>query len=168
MTVDAQRRAPEAAAASARDRRICIVVSRYHEVITAAMEQAAIDRFTDAGGDESNLQIISVAGSFELTAVCRAVAHHQRPDAIVAIGCIITGETTHDQHIAASVTRGLTDITVQTGVPIAFGVLTCQTLEQARARAGGSVGNKGSDVMAAAIETAETIRTLAEARTERP
>ena len=144
----------------ARDLHVAIVVSQYHGQITAAMCQAAVERFLEAGGTEEDLTIIPAAGSFELTAVCRAAARRD-PDAIVAIGCVIAGETAHDQYIAQSVAQGLTAITVETGMPIGFGVLTCQSVSQARARAGGSAGNKGAEAMAAAIHTANTIRTLA-------
>ena len=92
--------------------------------------------------------------------VCRAQAVRGDFDAVVALGCIISGETDHDRHIASAVATGLTMITVDTSVPVAFGVLTCRTLEQALARAGGDRGNKGAEAMAAAIETARTLRGL--------
>ena len=147
--------------------RIGIAVSRYHDAITRSMEEAAIDTFVRAGGARRDLLVLNVPGSFELTAVCRALAladDDQGIDAIVAIGCIITGETTHDQYLAQSLTQGLTSIIVETGVPIAFGVLTCQSVEQARARSidadKHNAMNKGAEAMAAAIETALLIRSL--------
>lgn len=153
----------------ARGLRIAIVTSRYHGEITESMRQAAVEAFTRSGGLAGSLHQFTAPGSFELTAICSALAqqaqHNGRPvfDAIVALGCVITGETTHDQHIANSVTQGLTAITVQTGVPIAFGVLTCGTIEQARARSTQSPSsrqNKGAEAMMAAIETAVTIRAI--------
>lgn len=137
--------------------RIGIVVSRYHEAITDALHDGAVRYHEKAGGRSDDLLVLRSPGAFELVAICRAMAHDERLDAIIALGCIITGETTHDQHIAGAVANGLMQITVSTGVPIAFGVLTCQSLEQARARAGGEKGNKGEEAMAAAIESAHAV-----------
>ena len=149
---------------SAAGLRIAVAVSRYHARITDALCAAAIDRFRSAGGDEELLEVLPAAGAFELTAVCRALANRGGLDAVVALGCIISGETPHDRYIASAVATGLTMITVRTGCPIAFGVLTCGTIEQALARAGGAHGNKGAEAMAAAIDTSQTIRTLGLAR----
>ncbi len=144
--------------------RIAVAVSRYHARITDALCEAAIDCFRSAGGAEELLVVVRAAGTFELTALCRALASRGDLDAVVALGCVISGETPHDRYIASAVASGLTMITVQTGVPVAFGVLTCDTFEQALARAGGDHGNKGAEAMAAAIDTAQTIRTLDLAR----
>jgi 6,7-dimethyl-8-ribityllumazine synthase len=138
--------------------RLAVVVSRYHESITRAMRDGAVEAFAAAGGRRDDLLVVPVPGSFELTALCRELAHSGEFDAIVALGCVITGETTHDQYICQAVANGLTSITVQTGVPIGFGLLTCQSVEQARARAGGTHGNKGAEAMRAAIATALAIR----------
>ena len=140
--------------------RIGLAVSRYHAPITEAMREAAIERFLAAGGLRDNLHVVAVPGSFELTGVARAFAMRDDIDAVVAIGCVIAGETTHDQHIASAVAQGLTMVTCQTGKPVSLGVLTCQTLEQAQARAGGTKGNKGEEAMAGAIEAACAIRSL--------
>lgn len=142
---------------SASGLRIAVVVSQYHDKITGALRDGAVERFTAAGGKADDLMVITVPGAFELTAGCKALAELGEVDAIVALGCVITGETTHDQYIAHAVAQGITQIIVQSGVPIAFGVLTCQTLEQAQARAGGAVGNKGDEAMAAAIAMANAV-----------
>lgn len=151
--------------------RIGIAVSRYHRDITDALLAGAEKAFREAKGKKANLQVIDSPGSWELTAICGAMARATKDDddpqfnAIIALGCILTGETTHDQYISQSVTQGLTAITVATGVPIAFGVLTCQTMEQARARAGlgeAPANNKGVDAMQAAIAAAMAIRTIAQ------
>jgi 6,7-dimethyl-8-ribityllumazine synthase len=154
--------------------RLAVVVSRYHREITESMCAAAVDAFVRCGGDRRNLHIVDAAGSFELTALARALAHSRTRtgraavDAIVALGCIITGETTHDQHIASAVANGLTGITVQTGMPVAFGVLTCQSIEQAKARSTDAIGrggvNKGAEAMLAALQTAATIRAIASSK----
>jgi 6,7-dimethyl-8-ribityllumazine synthase len=144
--------------------RIGVAVSRYHSEMTDSMRDAAIEMYVRAGGRPDDLMIVPTAGAFELPAICRAMAALQtrtgRPalDGAVAIGCIISGQTTHDQYLAQAVTHGLSTITAVTGFPIAFGVLTCQTIEQARARSilAGQPGsshrvNKGAEAMAAAI-----------------
>ena len=144
--------------ASADGLRIGLAVSRYHAPITEAMCESAIERFIEAGGSRENLNLVSAPGAFELTAIARALAVRDDIDAVVALGCVISGETTHDQHIASAVAQGLTMITAQTGVPVSFGVLTCQTIEQAQARSGGAKGNKGAEAMTGAIEAACAIR----------
>ncbi len=146
--------------ANAAGLRIGLAVSRYHAPITEAMSAAAIERFISAGGSKENLRVVGAPGAFELTAIARALAVRDDIDAVVALGCIISGETTHDQYIASALAQGLTMITARTGVPVSFGVLTCQTLAQAQARAGGAKGNKGAEAMTAAIEAACTIRSL--------
>ncbi|MAT80931.1 MAG: 6,7-dimethyl-8-ribityllumazine synthase [Phycisphaerae bacterium] len=143
--------------------RIAIVTSEYHEDITKPLKEAAEAAFLEAGGSPSRLVSLDAPGTFELTAVCRGLVvdrGHRTPDAVVALGCVIAGETRHDRYICNSVSRGLTDLTIQTGIPIAFGVLTCETREQALARAGGDKGNKGREAMHAAIRTAHVIRGL--------
>jgi 6,7-dimethyl-8-ribityllumazine synthase len=151
--------------ASAAGLRIGVAVSRYHAAITDAMRDAAIRQFADAGGGSSDLQIVSTPGAFELVAACQSLAARNDIDAVVAIGCVISGETTHDQYIASAVAHGLTSITVQTGVPVTFGVLTCQSMDQAKARAGGERGNKGAEAMAAAIEAARIVQSTGSAST---
>lgn len=153
------------ASSSAAGLRIGVAVSRYHAGITEALRDGAVTRFTEAGGDPDDLEIVTVPGAFELPAACRALA--DRPlDAVVALGCVIAGETDHDRHIASAVCHGLAAITTSTGVPITLGVLTCRTMEQARARAGGDKGNKGAEAMAAAIEMARILQTLGRAKAE--
>ncbi len=137
---------------------MALVVSRYHREITDALRSAALGEFDRAEGNRNQLLIVPAPGAFELTSICRAAAMHQSLDAIVALGCVITGETPHDQYICQSLVQGFTLITVQSGTPIAFGVLTCRTFDQARARAGGSAGNKGAEAMIAAIEAANAVR----------
>lgn len=138
--------------------RVAIAVSRYHPAVTDVLCSGAIEAFTRAGGTRDDLRIVPAPGAFELPAICRALAGRCDVDGVVALGCIIRGETSHDQHLAQAIAQGLTDVSVATGKPIAFGVLTCHTHQQARARAGGDKGNKGEEAMAAAIEAIQTIR----------
>ncbi len=114
--------------------------------------------FKAAGGLDSDLDIVEVPGAFELTGGCRMLAERGDVDAVVALGCVLTGETNHDRYIASAVAHGLTMITVGTGVPVAFGVLTCQSMAQARERAGGAHGNKGAEAMTAALHMAKIAR----------
>src|SRR5262245_32127088 len=131
---------PTPANLDASELRLGVAVSEYHREITQSLCDAAVSVFRAAGGKDENLTIVPAPGAFELTAVCRALAFRESRggrsalDAIVALGCILSGQTTHDQYIAQSVTQGLTALIIETGLPIGFGVLTCQTMEQARAR----------------------------------
>jgi 6,7-dimethyl-8-ribityllumazine synthase len=141
--------------------RVGVVVSRYHAEITEAMREAALKQFSDAGGAAEDLHVVACPGAYELVAISRALAARGDLDAVVALGCIIAGETNHDRHIASAVAHGLSQVTVATGVPVAFGVLTCQSIAQAQARAGGDRGNKGAEAMAAAIEAACAVKAVA-------
>jgi 6,7-dimethyl-8-ribityllumazine synthase len=147
-------------AINARSLRIVIVTSTYHSELTGALERGAVKAFEEAGGDLTKLKIVKAPGAFELVAISRAAAVRGDVDAVVAIGCVLTGETSHDRHICDAVAHGLARISVEFGKPAAFGVLTCQTLGQAQARAGGAKGNKGEEAMRAAIGAAQAIKEL--------
>ena len=133
---------------------------RYHHEVTDALCAAAVEAFTRAGGRMEDLRVVVTPGAFELTAVCQGLARRDDLDGVVALGCVIRGETAHDQYICESVAHGLTNITLATGKPVAFGLLTCHTKHQARERAGGGKGNKGTEAMAAVIETVRTLQDL--------
>ncbi len=145
---------------NARSLRIVIVTSTYHSELTGALERGAVKAFEEAGGDLTKLKIVKAPGAFELVAITRAAAVRGDVDAVVALGCVLTGETSHDRHICDAVAHGLARISVEFGKPAAFGVLTCQTLSQAQARAGGAKGNKGEEAMRAAIGAAQAIKEL--------
>ena len=144
-------------AADARGLRIGIATSRYHDHVTGALARGAQQAFLEAGGVEDDLVLVDAPGSFELVSIAHALASRADIDAVVCIGCILTGETTHDRYICEAVANGLASITARGGKPVAFGVLTCQTIEQAEARAGGSKGNKGVEAMVAAIVAAQAV-----------
>lgn len=146
--------------ASAEGMTIGVVVSRYHAQITDALAKGARDVFARSAGRAENLIAVNAPGAFELPVLAAALASRKEVDAVVAIGCVISGETSHDRHIADSVAHALQEIAITEGKPITFGVLTCQTIEQARARAGGEKGNKGADAMTAAINAVHTMRSL--------
>jgi len=140
------------------DLTIAIVVSRYHAEITDALAEGAKQAFIDAGGNESQLLMIPVSGAWELPVIASTLLEETKVDAVVALGCIITGETTHDQVIANAIAHGLMQLSLNSGKPLSMGILTCRTFDQAMARAGGDCGNKGIESMNAALATISTIR----------
>jgi len=148
------------AIADASGLRIGLAVSQYHVEVTQKLRDGAVKQFLEQGGDESKLLVVPVPGAFELIAACRAFAHREGIDAAVAIACVVTGETAHDEYINQALTHGISTIICQFGMPIGFGVLTCPSMDHARARAGGAKGNKGAEAMKAAIEMACTLQAL--------
>jgi 6,7-dimethyl-8-ribityllumazine synthase len=136
-------------AGTSRGARVAIVRARWNEEVTLALERGAIERAADSG---AKVDLFEVAGSFELPAAVALLADTGRYDAVVPIGCVIRGETPHFEYIAQSVSKGLMDLTLTYPIAIPFGVLTCDSIEQARERAGGAEGNKGAESMDAALE----------------
>lgn len=141
-------------------RRVSIVASTYNAWVMDALVSGAISEYTRQTGSERGLVILRASGSFEVPMLVQAVAKTGRFDAIVALGCIIKGETSHDLHLATAVTSSLLEIALETGVPVGLGVLTVDSAEQAEARAGGLKGNKGVEAMSAALATAGSIGAL--------
>lgn len=139
--------------------RIALIVSRFNEFITAKLLSGARDTLMAHGANAENLTEAWVPGAWELPPAAKAMAESGRFDAIVCLGCVIRGETTHHLHVGGEAARGIADVSLSTGLPIGFGVLTTDTLEQAVARAGGKEGNKGAD---AALATVEMVRLLRE------
>lgn len=137
--------------------RLAVVVSRYNHTVTDRLLEGALAEYQERGGAETAVDVFPAPGSYELPGIALAAAETKRYGAVVALGCLIKGETSHDRYIADAVAQGLVAVTVKTGVPVAFGVLTVDTPEQAMARAGGKEGNKGREAVAAALETAATI-----------
>jgi 6,7-dimethyl-8-ribityllumazine synthase len=134
---------------SAQGKRFAIVASRYHEEIIKELLSGAVTTLESLGAKASDISTVWVPGSFEIPLAAQAIAQHQKADAILCLGVIIKGETRHDRYIAREVAHGIAQVARQASVPVAFGVLTTETVEQAKARAGGSKGHKG-------IEAAET------------
>jgi len=141
--------------------RIAIVVSRYNGSITDRLLEGAIFAAAEQGVSSNEIAIIDAPGSFELPALALACAHSGRIDGVVALGCLIKGETPHDRVIADAVAQGLIGVTLATGIPVTFGVLTVDTPEQAAARAGGEQGNKGEDAMRALLDVIAGLRSIA-------
>jgi len=145
---------------SAKGLRITVIASGYHSKITTNLVTAAKDTFINAGGIEQDININTAAGAWELPVLAKAVASKNAVDAIVALGCIIAGETSHDRIIADAIAEGLMTIALDWGHPVSMGILTCQSMEQAEARSGGASGNKGTEAMHAAICTASALKEL--------
>ncbi len=142
---------------------VAIVVSRYHGAITNALLDGARRLYLDEGGREEDLGVIDAPGSYELTAIALAAAQSGMFKGVVAIGCVVKGETDHDRYINEAVAHGLTAITLGTGIPCAFGLLTVDAPEQAEARAGGEHGNKGTEAMGALLDTLRSIDAIGKA-----
>lgn len=141
--------------------RVAIVRARWNEDVTLALERGALERATESG---ARVDVFQVAGSFELPGAVVALAETGRYDAIVPIGCLIRGETAHFDVLAHAVARGLMDLSITYPISIPFAVLTCNTVEQARARAGGDEGNLGAEAMDAALETVALRQAIARPR----
>lgn len=131
--------------------RIAVLVSRYHTEITDALEQGARSAFGAAGGDPAMLEIFDSPGAFELAGLASVALKSGRFDAVVCLGCVIRGETSHDAWINGAVAHELAALSARHGRPAAFGVITCNDIDQARARSGGDRGDKGIESMNAAI-----------------
>lgn len=141
-----------------------IVVSRFNSFITDRLLAGALDALQRAGAKEEQIEVVRVPGSLEIPIAAKKLGASGRCDAIICIGCVLRGETAHFEHVCAEVARGVQIAQLDTGVPMAFCVLTCDTLEQAIDRAGLKSGNKGFDAGLAAIEMANLLPKLAPAR----
>lgn len=139
--------------------RVAIVAASWHKAVMDGLVNGAVDALAEAGLPD--VPVIRVPGTVELSVACARLAPHY--DALVALGVVIRGGTPHFEYVCTGVTHGLTDVSIRTGVPIGFGVLTCDTAEQALARAGlpGSSEDKGAEAAQAAVATAVTLRDLA-------
>jgi len=137
--------------------RVAIVVSRYNHSITGALLKGALGVCDRAG---ARARVFPAPGSYELPALAHACAASGQYDGVVALGCLIRGETRHDRYIAEAVANGLVAVSVKTGVPVTFGVLTVDTPKQAKARAGGNKGNKGADAAGALLEALRVMRAI--------
>lgn len=145
---------------SAEGLRIALVVSTYHKNITERLAVEAKNAFVAAGGAKDDCSIVQAQGAWELPVLAKKLANENCVDAIIALGCIITGETTHDRIIGDAIAHGLMSVALDWGHPVSMGVLTCQSLKQAEERSGGSCGNKGAEAVRAAIGTAVTLKEL--------
>lgn len=146
--------------ASARGRSVAIVAARFNELIVSSLLKGARAAWLERGGAAEELLVVRVPGAFELPVVARQLAGSGRYDAIVALGCVIRGDTPHFDYVAGECARGLQLASLETGVPVIFGVLTVETLEQALERAATTAGNKGGESMECALEMAAVMDRL--------
>lgn len=154
------RRKPIVGKLSAAGLRFAIVVSRFNEFITERLLRSAYDGLLRSGARANDVAIIRVPGSFEIPSAARTAAQSGKYNAIICLGCLLRGDTAHYDVIANEVARGIGQSAQETGVPHAFGVLTCDTLEQAIDRAGLKMGNKGFEAALAAVEMANLNRAI--------
>jgi len=148
--------------------RFGIVVSRFNSFITERLLAAALDALERAGAGAKQIEIVRVPGSFEIPIAAKRMGSSGKYDAVITIGCILRGETSHFEYISSEVARGVQLAQIDTGVPMAFCVLTCDTLEQAIDRAGLKGGNKGFEAGMTALEMANLMRKLARGKDSVP
>jgi 6,7-dimethyl-8-ribityllumazine synthase len=144
----------------ARDLRFTIVAARFNEMIVDSLVRGAVDALVRHGAAEKQIELVRVPGAFDLPLVVQKIAAGKRCDAVVALGAVIRGATPHFDHVAGQCAAGLARASLETGVPVAFGVLTTDTIEQAIERAGTKAGNKGADAALCALELANLLRRL--------
>ncbi|MBM4146364.1 MAG: 6,7-dimethyl-8-ribityllumazine synthase [Nitrospira sp.] len=137
-----------------------IVISRFNDFITSKLLEGAKDALLRHGAKEDDIDVVKVPGSFEIPIVAKNMALKQMYNAIICLGTVIRGATPHFEYISAEVSKGIASASMETGVPIAFGVITCDTIEQAVERAGTKSGNKGWDAAITAIEMAQIMKKL--------
>jgi 6,7-dimethyl-8-ribityllumazine synthase len=141
--------------------KFAIVASRFNDFITAKLLDGAMDGLMRHGASESDIEIVKVPGSFEIPLVARVLAQSKKYNAIICLGAVIRGATPHFEYVSAEVSKGVASVSMETGLPVIFGVLTTDTIEQAIERAGTKSGNKGWDAALSAIEMANLMRQMA-------
>ena len=140
--------------------RFAILVARWNETVTRKLLDGAVATLKEQGIADGSIDVAWVPGSMELPLIAKQLAGSKKHAAVICLGAVIRGETTHDQHINRAVSIAITQIGLDTNVPVLFGVLTCETMEQALNRAGGRVGNKGTECAEAALEMVGLLRAL--------
>ncbi len=140
--------------------RFAIVTSRFNEFICSRLLDGARDALVRHGAAESNLSVVWAPGAWELPLICKAIADTGKHDAVIALGCVVRGQTPHHEYIASEATKGLAQVSLESGVPIGFGLLTTDTIEQAVERAGAKAGNKGADAALSAVEMANLLKEI--------
>ncbi len=142
--------------------RIAVAVSKFNENVTRRLLQGALGALRKCGVAEESVDVAWAPGAYDLPVIAQTLARTGRYDAVVCLGCVIRGETTHDRYVAYGATTGLIQVSLESSLPVTFGVLTTQTLEQAEARSGGAHGSKGEDAALAAVEMARVLRQIRE------
>lgn len=139
------------------DEKFCIVISRFNEFIGGKLLSGAIDELKRHGVDETNIDVVWCPGAFEIPLVAKKCAKSGNYNAIITLGAVIKGSTSHYDYVCAEVSKGVASVSLETGIPVIFGVLTTDNIEQAIERAGTKAGNKGSDAAKSAIEMANLL-----------
>lgn len=142
--------------------RFGLVVSRFNEMLTGRLVEGALDCLTRHGARDEDITIVKVPGSWEIPLVAERIAGSGKVDAVIGLGVLIRGATPHFDYIAAETAKGLAHVALTSGLPVSFGVLTCDSLEQALERSGGKAGNKGWQAAQAAVEMVQLYRRLGE------
>nr|BCX00845.1 MAG: 6,7-dimethyl-8-ribityllumazine synthase [Bacteroidota bacterium] len=145
---------------SARELRLGIAISRWNELVTGKLLQGALEALRRHGADPDRIEVAWCPGAFELPLLVRRMAETGRFDALIALGAVIRGETPHFEYVASAATQGLARTMLELNIPVGFGLLTTDTLEQALERAGGKAGNKGAEAALAAVEMAHLLTRL--------
>lgn len=140
--------------------KFCIIVSRFNEFISSKLLSGAIDELTRHGVNEENITVVWAPGAFEIPVLAKKVAKSGTYNAVIALGAIIKGATSHYDYVCAELSKGIASVSLETGIPVIFGVLTTDNIEQAIERAGTKSGNKGSDAAKSAIEMVNLIKGL--------
>ncbi|MDR0466749.1 MAG: 6,7-dimethyl-8-ribityllumazine synthase [Deltaproteobacteria bacterium] len=141
--------------------RVTIVAARFNDFIVERLIGGAVDYLARHGCDENNIDLVRVPGAFELPLVCKRLAARKQCDGIVALGAVIRGATPHFEFVANEAVKGIAQVSLESGMPIGFGLLTTDSLEQAIERAGSKAGNKGAEAAAAMLETVRVLEQLA-------
>ena len=140
--------------------KIGIVVSRFNDFITKALLEGAIDAIKRHGGSELEIMVAWVPGAYEIPLAVKAMTNSGKFDGVVALGCVIRGATSHYDHIASAVTSGISSVSLESGIPVAFGVITVESIEQAIERAGSKAGNKGAEAAMTVVEMANLLKQI--------
>ena len=139
---------------TAKGKNFGIIASRFNDFITARLVDGALDALVRSGASDADITLVKVPGAYEIPLVAQKMANQKKYDAIICLGAVIRGATTHYDYVCAEVSKGIAAVSMDTGVPVMFGILTTETIEQAIERAGTKSGNKGFDVAMGAIEMA--------------
>ncbi len=140
--------------------KFCIIVSRFNEFIGGKLLSGAVDELKRHGVEDSNIDIVWCPGAFEIPLIAKKCAKSGKYSAVITLGAVIKGSTSHYDYVCAEVSKGIASVSLETGIPVIFGVLTTENLEQAIERAGTKAGNKGADAAKSAIEMANLLKTI--------
>jgi len=152
----------------AQNLKFCIIVGRFNEFIGSKLLSGCIDTLTRHGVTQDSIDIVWTPGSFEIPLIAQKAARSKRYDGVICLGAIIRGSTTHYDYVAAELSKGIASVMLETGVPVMFGVLTTENIEQAIERSGTKAGNKGADCALAAIEMANLLRNFDKNKSSKP